>query len=132
LLLLHQERDIIGSRCDAGIFGGVPGHPVIEIRPVFVVADGDDEGLETLFNRLHVSEELRADHDHLRLRVIDDVQHLRRGQLPIHGYADGSEFGESTDDLEEFGAVLLDERDPVAEPDACGPERLCDLAGAGV
>ena len=97
-----------------------------------MVADGDNEDLEAIFDRLHVTEELRADHNHLRLCVIDDVQHLRRGQPPIHGYADGSEFGQSTDHFEKFGAVLLDERDPVAGPDACGAERLCGLARTGV
>ena len=36
----------------------------------------------------------------------------------FNGYADGSEFGQSTDHFEKFGAVLLDEHDPVAGPDA--------------
>ena len=38
-----------------------------------MVADGDNEDLEAIFDRLHVTEELRADHNHLRLCAIDDV-----------------------------------------------------------
>ena len=32
-----------------------------------MVADGDNEDLEAIFDRLHVTEKLRADHNHLRL-----------------------------------------------------------------
>jgi hypothetical protein len=57
------------------------------------------------------------------------VQHLGRGQSPVHGDCDGAQFRQAANDFEELGAVLFDERDPLAEPDPGSPERLGGLAG---
>ena len=79
-----------------------------------------------------MTEEFIADDDGARLRILDDVQHLRRREPPIHRNANGAQFREAEDDLEEFGAVLLDEGDAIAETHARRPERLRDLAGTGI
>ena len=79
-----------------------------------------------------VTEELGPDDDHCSTGVVDDLQHLGGRQPPVHGDDDGPELGQSECDFEEFDAVLLDERDPVPEPDACGPEGVGGLTRPGV
>ncbi len=88
--------------------------------------DGDDRVhlRELVLDGLDVAEELRPDHDDLGAGILDDLQHLGRGQPPVHRDADGPELGQSEGDFEEFGAVLLDERDPVTGSDAGGRNAL--------
>ena len=87
---------------------------------------------QPILDRLEVTEELGAHHDDARLRVLDDVQHLRRREPPVHRHANGAQLGEATHDVEELGAVLLDVGDPVAESDSGRPERLGGPAGPRV
>ena len=79
-----------------------------------------------------MAEELGSHDDDPGLRILDDVQHLRWREPPIHRHANGTQLGEAADDFEEFGAVLLDEGDPIAEADTGRPERLGGLAGPRV
>ena len=62
---------------------------------------------------LDVADELGPHDDDLGACVVDDLQHLGGRQPPVHRDVDGPELGQAEGDLEEFGAVLLDERDPV-------------------
>ncbi len=87
---------------------------------------------QPILDRLEVTEELGAHHDDPRLRVLDDVQHLRRREPPVHRHANGAQLGQATDDVEELGAVLLDVGDPVAESDSGRPERLRGPTGPRV
>ena len=79
-----------------------------------------------------MAEELGSHDDDLGLRILDDVQHLRRREPPVHRHANGTQLGESADDLEELCAVLLDEGDAIAEADTGRAERLGGLAGPRV
>ena len=123
-----------GPVVDAGIVGGWAGDPLVEGRPAVVAADGDD--------RVHASRARPRSSSMwpkksgpttiTRGCVVDDLRHLGRGQPPVHGHADRAELGQAESDLEELGAVLVDERDPVTETHAGGPEGVGGPARAGV
>jgi len=79
-----------------------------------------------------VADELRPHHDDLGACILDDLQHLGWGQPPVHRDVDGPELGQSVGDFEKFGAILLDECNPVTGYDTGSLERVGDLARTGV
>ena len=64
------------------------------------------------------------DHHDLRPGELDAVGELRCGEAPVQGRDDRAELGRGQLDLDVRGAVLAEQRDPVATPDAVCGERV--------
>ena len=89
--------------------------------------DHELDRLELRLDLLDAREELRADDQHQRGGVVDDLRDLRRGEAPVHGREHGSELRRAEQELEELGHVLVEDRDPVAALDTGGAQRVGHL-----
>ena len=94
--------------------------------------DDELDRLELGLDRFETLEELLADEEHARGRIVEDLRDFEGREPPVHRREDGTELRRAEQQLEELRHVLVEHRDPIAVADAGGAERACDLVGARV
>ena len=77
-----------------------------------------ERGLQALRRLVGEADERLVAHERPRLGVLEDVAHLGRGEPPVDRHGDGAEVVGGEERLEELGAVVREQADDVAAPDA--------------
>ena len=120
---------VLGCRWRHGIDGRLAGDPVFVGHIGVGRAENDDSGITLQIHLGEMIEKLVANEQHLDLRVIQDVCHLRRCEPPVHRNGDGIYLCCTKQHGEVLGHVLVQERDPVLVSDTRVQHRLCHLVG---
>jgi len=96
-----------------------------------VLADDDDplHGRELRRHRVEHREQLLADDEHGRLRVVDDERGLGRREPPVDRAKDSSELRRAEHGVHELGRVAVEVRDAILRPDALGSEAVGEPIG---
>jgi hypothetical protein len=76
--------------------------------------------------------EFLADEQDLGLGVVDDMQHFRRRQAPVHRHHHRTGLGHAEQKLEIEVAALVEMGHPCPRPDTLGNQPLRDAAGGAV
>jgi hypothetical protein len=99
-----------------------------------MAAEGHDFShcLEFAADLLDHREVVLADEQDLGLGVVDDVQHLGRGEPPVDRHDHRVGLGDAEQQLEEEVVRLVEMGDAGLRPDAVGDQRIGDLAGGPV